>query len=532
MSGWKKPKFFTQENPLFPWLILFNVAITTFMSLASAAVTIVGSSSIQGELALSNPQATWVTTFYLLGVNSMIPAASWFGERYGYKKIYALGVLIFTLGSGGAGFAFNFLSIGLARLIEGMGAGLVFPIGLAMIGRNLPKESLGLGFIIYIAVGFGAGLGLGLPISGYFCEFHSWRDVFYIILPIGLLATLDCWLFHDDTAQIDNGRFDIWGFLAFITFISSLLVALSFGALPSTDEGWTSPFILGTFALALAALIGTIWIESTIAKPIIPLKLFQNPVFSVSSLALFLLGMALFSSISSAADFMLNALNYDKYTTGLISMTYGLSMAAASILSGGLIKKVPISVLTLAGLGLLVFSYFLNNEITLQSYPGQVIVILLLRGAGVGLSLGPITGFAMKTVPKEMAGEAATLLTFFRQVGGTYGGTIIAILVIKRKIFHVARFSETVSAQNPGYRYTWQRLYNKFSNVLSDNNLIAGKQAKAEIIKTIETQAYVQSINDAMVVFGWITLAVALFILYLNLKQFWSANRKSSKVES
>lgn len=525
-----KPAFTDSSRPIYPWLILFNVLVTTFLALLSAAVTIIGDSSIQGELALSAPQASWVTTFYLLGVNSMVPAATWFAERYGYKTMYAIGVLIFTLGSGAAGFATNFVEIGASRLVEGIGAGFLFPIGLAMIARNMPKEKLGLALILYIAIGFGGGLGFGLPLSGYFTEFHSWRHIFFLILPFGFAATIDCWLFHEETAPKTDSPFDFWGFLTFVTFISSLLVALSFGALPSTNDGWTSPLILGCFATTAVSFAATIAIESRVKNPIIPLKLFANPVFSVSSLALFLLGMALFSSIASSASFMLNALHYDKMVTGLIGMTYGIAMAVASVAASLFIRKIPISALTLIGLSLLVISYFMNNQITMQSYPGQMIWILLLRGAGVGLSLGPITGLAMKNVPKEYSGEAATLLTFFRQVGGTYGGTLVTILVIKRKIFHVARFSETVNAQNSGYQFTWQKLYDKFSNDLSNNSLISAKQAKISIAQVIETQAYVQAINDAMVVFGAITLLVALVILYLNLKQYWKT--KSNPVSS
>jgi DHA2 family multidrug resistance protein len=530
MSHWQKPAFFTPANPFFHWLILLNVLVTTFMSLLSAGVTIIANSSIQGELALSNPEAAWVTIFYMLGVNTMVPAATWFADRYGYKLVYAIGVLIFTLGSGFAGFAYNFPFLGFSRFIEGIGAGLIFPVGLAMIARNIPKEKLALALNLYIAIGFGAGFGLGIPLSGYLAVFHSWRVVFYLILPIGLIATIDCWLFHEETPKVENGHFDLWGFASFATFIATLLIALSFGALPSTDGGWTSPLILFCFATAALAFICTILIEKSHPNPIIPLQLFKNPIFVVSATALFLLGMALFASISSSVDFMLNALKYDKYITGLIGAVYGISMAGASVLANILIKKIPVPLLLLFGLFLLVASYFINNEITMQSYPGQLIMILFLRGMGVGLSLGPTTGLAMHGVAKELAGKAATLLTFFRQVGGTYGGTVITIIVIKRQIFHIARFSETVNQHIPGYRETWAKLATKFFTQVSDKGILAGKQAELSIAQTIATQAYVQSINDAMIVFGCVTLITALILLFLIAKKMWE-NRKAATLQ-
>jgi DHA2 family multidrug resistance protein len=482
------------------------------MALFSATVTIIGDANIQGELALSSPKAQWIQIFYLLAVNSVVPAANWFAERFGYKTMYGLGVLIFALGSGAAALATNFWMLGIVRFIEGIGAGIIFPVGLALIFRNVPKEKLGLALNLYIAVSFGGGLGLGMPLSGYFTEFSSWRWPLFFMLPLGLIAAVDCWLTHVETSRQERGKFDLWGYVSFITFIASLLVALSFGALPSTDGGWTSPFILSLLTLAAAALAMTVLIEKKHPFPLLPLELFKDPIFVVSAAALFLLGMALFTSLSASSLFMIRALQYEKFTTGLITSMYGLAMAGASILASVLIRKIPVPVLLLSGMGVLVVSYFLNNQITLQSGPTQVLWILFLRGLGVGLSLGPITGLAMSVVPKELGGEGATLLTFFRQVGVTYGGTVLGILTIKRTIFHAARFGEQINTQIPGYQVTWKKLSEQFFSNVSDKGYLALQQAKFKIVENVETQAFIQGQNDALFVFGWVTLAVAVLM--------------------
>ena len=515
MKQWTRPAFTNPDSPIFHWLILCNVIITTFMSIMSAGITIIADTTIQGELALSTPQASWVTTFYLLGLNSVVPAASWLGERFGYRKIYALGTLVFTVGSGFAGLAPNFTVLGICRLIEGMGSGLIFPTGLAMIARSTPKEKLSKALNLYIAVGFGGGLGLGIALSGYFSQFLSWRDLFLAFIPLGTLATIDCWLFHEDTPQTNKGAFDLWGYLSLITFVASLIVALSFGPLRSTDEGWTSPLILFCFGAAFLALISTLLIESKHPNPVIPLSLFKNSIFSLCILAMLLLGMAFFSSVSSSVSLMLNALRFERYITGSIAAIYGISVGLASVLASKLTKFVHPTILTFSGLSILIGSYFLNNIITLQSYPLQILEILCIRGLGLGLSMGPTTALAMSTVPKSLAGAASTLVTFTRQVGGTYGGAILGILVIKRQIFHAARFSEPVNQQIPGYAATFDRLSTKFFASVSNESFFAERQAKLEIVKTIETQAYIQAINDAMMVYGYITLSVAIILLIM-----------------
>ncbi len=509
-----------------PWLILANVLLTTFLVFLSAAVTLIADSSIQGELALSAPKAQWVTTFYLLGITSIVPASTWLSIRFGQKRVYLFGTFLFTLSSALIAFAGDFPITGFARFTEGMGAGLIFPVGLAMIVRNIPKEKLPLALNLYIAVGFGLGLGFGLPLSGYFAQFLSWRDVFLLMIPLGTVAFLECWLCHPETPPNETSPFDFCGFFSFIACMASLLVALSFGALPSTDGGWTSPFILGMFALSACALVATIFIERRVANPAIPLQIFRDPVFVLCILSMFLLGMALFSSLSSSMLFMLKALKYEKFVTGLIGATYGCSMAMASILTSQLVKKVPVPLLMLSGLAILITSYFLNNQITLQSAPPQLILILLLRGLGVGLSLGPIMGLGLHSVPKELEVEATTLLTFFRQIGGTYGGIILTILMIKRTIFHAARFSEQTNAQIPGYRVTWQGLRSHFFTSINDGSTLAArKQATAAIVQNVETQAFIQGLNDGLVVFGWVTLTVALLLGGLIAKRMWSRRK-------
>lgn len=511
------------------WLLISNVLLATWMIFLSVTATLIGDSSIQGELALSAPKAQWVTTFYLLGISSVVPATTWLSQRFGQKSVYLSGLCLFTISSAMTALADNFAMIGLARFFEGSGAGLIFPVGLSMIVGHLPKEKLSLGLNLYIAIGFGAGLGLGLPLSGYLSQFHSWRDIFLLMVPLGVVAITECWINHEPTPPKSVEPFDVGGYGAFITFIASLLVALSFGALPSTNGGWTAPFILAMFALAAVSLIATVLIERRKAKPAIAIGLFRDPVFSLSIAAMVLLGMALFSSLTSATDFMFRAHKYEKFIVGLISSTYGITMAVASVLTTQLIKKVPAPFLILSGLAILITSYFLNDQITLQSPPPQVMWILFLRGLGVGLSLAPIMGMGIRSVPKESETDATTLLTFFRQIGGTYGGTVMLILTIKRGIFHAARFSEQTNTQIPGYRVTWQGLQSQFFSAVSDKGILAGRQAKAAIVENVETQAYIEGLNDALVVFGWVTLAIAVGIAAVIGQRMWVKWRERQK---
>jgi DHA2 family multidrug resistance protein len=359
---------------------------------------------------------------------------------------------------------------------------------------------------LYIAGVFGGGLGLGVPLAGYFAQFYTWRAIFLLIVPIGALAAASCWMAKSKTPHIEHKPFDYFGFLTFATFVSTILIALTMGPIPGTDEGWNTPYIKAFLATGMLALICCIWIESRHPNPLFPLPLFKNPIFSVSLAAMFLLGMATFASVSVSIQYMLNALYYEKFITSQIAAVYGLTIGIVSVLANYLIKIVWVPILTFIGLSLLIFSYFYNNELSWLTGYSEVITILLIRGTGIGLALGPTTLLALKDIPDNLKTSAATILTFFRQVGGTYGGILISIFSIRQTIFHTARFGEQINEQLPAYKMTLKNLYDKFPDPA---------QAKAAIVKNVLTQAYIQGMNDALIIFGYVTGAVALILAFL-----------------
>ncbi len=513
------------------FIVISNILIVTFLAVLATVSTIMAGDVIQGELAFSDDASTWITTLNLLGINTVVPVSSWFGDRFGYKKMFATGTLIFVCSSLLAAFSFNFAMLGSARFLEGIGSGFIFPIGLAIITQTLPPDKLPFGLILYVMAAFGAGFAIGLPLSGYLAQFYSWRIIFLIIVLVASLTFISIILFQDNIPGEKTTRFDYFGYIFFALFISALLIALTYGPLPSTSQGWRSPYILGCFLVAFVALILTILIERKYVAPFLPLGLFRYPVYTTTCVAMFLLGMSIFASVGTMMQYMMDALKYERFVSGKIGIIYGLPLGIFSIIASILIKKLPVPIVTAIGLCLLVYSYFLNNILDWQTGPEQILLILLLRGIAIGLSLGPATIQALQSIPKELKNKGATILTFFRQVGGTYGGTLIAILVIKRQIFHAARFGEQTNLQLPGVQVAARNLASHYKSTFFDRTGNAQALTKATIVQNIEIQAYVQAINDALFIFGWVTLVVTVILMIFSLLQ-WQKNKKAFKIES
>lgn len=529
---WKHPSCIADDNPARPWIILFNVILPTMIAIFSAVSTMIAKSSIIGDLGIEGSLEQWVTILFLLGINSTVPIANLLAERFGFKRLFFIGALIFAFSSLATGFAIDFWSLAIARFIEGVGAGIIFPVGMALIIMNFPKEKLGLAINIYMGFGFGAGMIVGTYFSGVIAMWSVWQNLFFVMVPFGIFAAIITWLVYDETERTVTAKFDLWGYLCFIILIASLVVALEIGNLSSTTNGWKSPFIIGCFVTAGISLILLIIFEIHAEEPVVPLKLFKYPLFVIGCVTLFSLGMSLFASVSFISSYMEDALHYDKYQTGRILVIYGVMLGAFSIVASFLLKKISPSVLVLIGLGIVIYSYFLNNILTIQSGYFQIGLILALRSMGLALALGPVTVHSIKNVPKELSGPAATLLTFFRQVGGTYGGAIMGIIVIRRNIFHTARFGEQVNPWLVGFKETSRKLTNHIFTDVKGNILEAKERATELIIADIKIQSYIQAINDAMIAFGYATIGVAIILIILTVRDEIRVYKKNKSISN
>ncbi|HSW72903.1 MAG TPA: MFS transporter, partial [Chlamydiales bacterium] len=319
------------------------------------------------------------------------------------------------------------------------------------------------------------------------------------------------------------------GYISFVAFVASLLVALTYGNHISMDEGWRSPLIVGLFAIALIAFLSFVIIERNSAHPFFPFALFKDFSFSMGCLTLFFIGMAIFTSATFMLTYLEEALLYDKLHTGLAIFSYGISISIFSVLGNLLTRKISPAYLGIFGLGILSLSFFLNNLLSFQSGKIMINILLILRGMGIGLSLGPMNAYSLHNVPKESITDGTTLLTFFRQVGATYGGTVLGIVLTRRQIFHDLLFAQLVNPSLPGYQYNFQALKTHLINVAGSTPIEAEKQAKFLIIQNIKTQSLIQAINDALILFGYLTLCIIIILIIYSVRNYFNKKIALSK---
>lgn len=493
------------------WLIFFNVTLITLLSIASTSSVIVATPTIIGALAIPSAYSNWLSTCYLMTLGSCIPVVPWIAEKYGSRIIFFLGVLIYMVGSGLAGLAYDFYSLIFFRIMEGLGAGIIFPLALVILARAFPKEKLGLVVSLYTGLSFGVGAGLGFVAGGYLSEYVNWQSVFWLNLVFCIPSAFITWFVHAGTEKKQMPPFDKWGYFFFCSFIVNLLVVVNVVKQPWNTDSWTSTLVLTCLTVSVLSFITMILIERVHPYPIIPLKLFSNASYSISCLAIALIGVILFGVIGIYPIYFFEYLRYDNFKSGLYVAPLGLVLGVFGIISGILVRKINIKILVLMGLLFIVTACFLNHSITLYSDHFQIGTVLVFYAMGVALSLSSITALGLSVLSKDLAGPGAGMLTFFRQMGAAFGSSIISIIIVVRTEFHNTIFGPSINPYQPAYKDTLRRLSYHIVGNGGKTPEEALDYANRAIVQTAVTQSKIAGMVDSFFVFGCI---ISFFCLY------------------
>lgn len=520
--SWNTPIFLKEGHPLLPWFILANVTYISLISVFSATGGFVADSTIRGALRLSSDDLQWISISFIMMLGIILPYAIWLAERYGYKRMFFVGTLIFLLGSFLNSLAYDFYSLLISRALAGMGAGALFPISLAVIDRTFPKERLTLAISLYIGLGFGGGTLVAFLAGGYLVQYLSWQSVFWMCGILSLPVLVATWLFHAETEEKKNRPFDFWGYGAFILFISTLLLILSSAKAEWNTQGWTSPFILTCEALAVIGFIGWIVIELNVKSPLVDLSLFKIRSYMLGCTSLFFVGAALYANQILDVNFLDQNLKYEKHMVGLYLAPQGLIFGLMGASVAFLTKKIDIRILTLLGMALVSLSCWMGMFVTIYSSHAQMQWVWGVRMFGVGCVVGPATAYALSEVPKALGGAAAVFIILCRQIGGTLGSLAANVITVQRSVLHAERFGTQINPMSPRFEQVISNLQQHLVHQGGQTPQDSRELALGLVQENLITQATVVAMNDAFFVLGillaLITLGVACDMFYRQFK--------------
>jgi EmrB/QacA subfamily drug resistance transporter len=412
--------------------ILFAVMLGLF--LGALDQTIVGPAlpTIVTQLA-GNDVYVWAVTIYLLTSTISVPFWGKLSDLYGRKPMFMIGIIIFLVGSALSGLSQNMTQLIAFRGLQGIGAGSLFPIALAVIGDLFSPAERGKYQGLFGAV-FGIAFIVGPLVGGFLTEQISWHWIFYVNIPIGLVSLF---FISRLLPTVKNPRatrnFDVLGGVIFTIATGFLLVGLTQKGQtnPTTHalNDWTDPTVGGFILIALVGIALFIWAESRAKEPIVPLNLFRNRTYAASMVATFFAAFAFFGAIIFLPRWFQIVQGYSPTNSGLAALPLMVGLIFSSIASGLIVARTGrYKWLTVGAIVLMGVSTLLMTQLRAETPVGIVWLWMFIAGIGVGPTFAVFTLIVQNAVPFNMLGVATSNLTFFRQIGGTVALAIVGTL--------------------------------------------------------------------------------------------------------
>lgn len=424
--------------------VLFAVLLGLFLSALDQNVVGTALPRIVTDLHGSGLY-TWVVTSYLLSSTITVPIYGKLSDIYGRKPLLLIGVSIFLIGSILCGQSQNMTELILFRGLQGLGAGALFPISLAVIGDMFTARERGRYQGLFGAV-FGLSFLLGPFIGGWITDNVSWHWVFYVNLPLGLitLVVISTVLpnFHPNTG-IKARDLDYFGIFLFTTGVVPLLLGLTNKGLTNSQGklySWTDPTVGGLIALSIILLIGFVLVELRAQQPIIPLELFRNRNYSATNLATFMVAFGMFASIVFLPRYYQAVRGISATKSGYMLWPLLVGLIGSSISTGILISKIGrYKMILVTSVATLCIGGFLMTHLTAGTSDPVLWAWMLVVGLGIGPSMSGFTVVVQNSAPLQQLGAATSTLTFLRQIGGSVGLAIAGTL-----------FSQSFTQKLPG----------------------------------------------------------------------------------
>jgi EmrB/QacA subfamily drug resistance transporter len=399
------------------WWTLITVSVATFMLLLDITVVNVALPSIRDDLGASFSDLQWVVDAYALTLAALVLTAGSLADRLGRRRLFVVGLAIFSAASLLCGFSPDPTFLNLSRALQGVGGAIMFAVSLALVAQEFPAgRERGTAMGIYGAT-IGVAVAIGPLVGGALTDGIGWQSIFFLNVPIGLAAIALTYLKIRESRDPNATSVDWPGVASFSVGLFLLVLALVRG----NDEGWGSTMIVSLFAGSAALMAAFAVIESRVREPMLPLGLFKRPAFTGVQIAAFAVSASAFALFLYITLYFQNYLGYSPLQAGLRYLPITVVSFFAAPISGMLLSRVPARVLMSAGLAIAGAGLLLMSGLNAGDEWTALLGGFLVLGVGVGL-LNPVIGdVALSVVPKERSGMAAGINDTFRQVGVSVG---------------------------------------------------------------------------------------------------------------
>ncbi len=497
-------------------VIITLTAITcTLLEIIDTTIVNVALNDMRGNLGATLTEVAWVITAYAIGNVIIIPMTSWLSNQFGRRLYFATSIMIFTVCSFLCGNANGIWELVFFRFLQGLGGGALLATSQTIITEAYPPEKRGMAQAIY-GLGVIVGPTLGPPLGGYIVDHFSWPYIFYINIPIGVIATLLTLQF------VRNPNYGKKSAVADIDWLGIFLLALSIGSLQyvlekGQDDDWfADQYIILFSCLTLLGGFFFLWREMTFRNPIVNLRVLKNGNLRIGTVLTFILGFGLYGSTFIIPIYTQSTLGWTAEQSGLLMVASSVTTAFMMPFIGQLLQKgVPQQFLVSIGMLLFAIFCFWGYKILTNDTGSEAFFwMLVVRGAGMAMLFIPITTLSLSTLKGAEIGQGVSFTGMMRQVGGSFGVAIITTFMARQNMEHRSNLVSKLSVNDPVVQNRLNILQHGFMAKGMQPD-VALKSAYKVLDYSVTTQANVQTYMDVFLYLGIIFIICIPFVLFV-----------------
>jgi DHA2 family multidrug resistance protein len=499
------------KTDLKTWMAVFGSIIGAFIAVLNIQITNASLPNIQGAIGAGIDDGGWISTAYLVAEIVVIPLTAFLTPVFSLRRYLLGNTILFLVMSVSCAFAHNLTEMIVLRAMQGFFGGVLIPMAFTITLTMLPRSKQPIGLAMF-AVSATFAPAIGPTIGGYLTENYGWQYIFYVNLVPGAIMLATLWpSLKPGPMNLGLLRQGDWFGIATLAIgLASLQTVLEEG---NKDDWFGSAFIVRLSIIAVVSLALFLWIELTIEKPLLNLRLLKRRNFGLGSLAAVILGMALYGSVYLLPVYLSQTQGYNSEQVGMVLAWTGLPQLVLIPCVPFLMRHIDTRWLVAVGFGLFATSCFLNLEITPDYAGDQLFIPNLVRALGQALVLTPLSSLATGGIERENAGSASAMFNMMRNLGGSIGIAALETFVTKREQFHSNIITARVSLLDPATRDRIAALQQHFLARGDSDSGTAWHDAVVQIGRTIRAQSYLLAYSDAFYLMGAALLLALLTAL-------------------